>query len=97
MPSRAFSSRSLRLCNTHFSLHTQRLRRVLATTEWHDMDKVLSYERGLERFNPLDRVITYDDFDNGFNGWMDLTPNFVYADYESSSLRSTSRVGRQQC
>ena len=32
------------------------------------MDKVLSYDRGLERFNPLARVITYDDFDNGFNG-----------------------------
>jgi hypothetical protein len=42
------------------------------------MQKVFSYERGLERFNPLDRVITYDDFDKGTNGWMDLTTNYVY-------------------
>ena len=47
------------------------------------MDRVLTYDRGLERFNPLARVMTYDDFDKGFNGWMDLTPNFVYDDYES--------------
>ncbi len=47
------------------------------------MDKHISYERGLERFNPLARVITYDDFDRGFNGWLDLTPNFVYDNYES--------------
>lgn len=47
------------------------------------MDKVISYERELGRFNPLANVITFDDFDKGFNGWMDLTPNYVYDDYES--------------
>ncbi len=47
------------------------------------MDRVLTYDRGLERYTPLARVMTYDDFDTGFNGWMDLTPNFVYDDYES--------------
>lgn len=47
------------------------------------MERFLSYDRGLERFNPLARVITYDDFDTGYNGWLDLTPNYVYADYES--------------
>jgi len=47
------------------------------------MDKVITYERQLSRFNPLDRVIAYDDFDRGFNGWMDLTPNYVYEGYES--------------
>jgi hypothetical protein len=47
------------------------------------MDKVIAYERQLSRFNPLDNVITFDDFDRGFNGWMDLTPNYVYANYES--------------
>ena len=41
-------------------------------------------ERGLEKFNPLARIITYDDFDLGFNGWMDLTPNFVYPDYQQA-------------
>jgi hypothetical protein len=44
---------------------------------------VIAYERGLSKFKPLDRVITYDDFDQGFNGWMDLTPNFVEEDYRS--------------
>jgi len=47
------------------------------------VERFLSYDRGLERFNPLARVITYDDFDTGFNGWLDLTPNYVYEDYES--------------
>ncbi|SDS57342.1 DUF6772 family protein [Microlunatus soli] len=47
------------------------------------MQPVLAYERGLSKFKPLDRVITYDDFDHGFNGWMDLTPNFVEEDYRS--------------
>src|SRR5699024_1544899 len=47
------------------------------------MQKTLAYDRQLERFAPLDRVVTFDDFDTGFNGWMDLTPNFVYEDYES--------------
>jgi len=45
------------------------------------MEKVLSYERGLEKFAPLRNVVVYDDFDLGFNGWMDLTPNYVHADY----------------
>ncbi|MBS1814696.1 MAG: hypothetical protein JSS87_07455 [Acidobacteria bacterium] len=48
------------------------------------MQRVLSYERGLEKFNPLSRVHTYDDFDLGFNGWMDLTPNFVYPDFRQA-------------
>ncbi|MFV0253176.1 MAG: DUF6772 family protein [Beutenbergiaceae bacterium] len=47
------------------------------------VQKVISYERELQKFNPLDRVITYDDFDKGFNGWLDLTPNYVYENFES--------------
>jgi hypothetical protein len=47
------------------------------------MQKFITYDRQLERFNPLERVITFDDFDKGFNGWMDLTPNYVYDNYES--------------
>jgi hypothetical protein len=45
--------------------------------------RMIVHERGLERFNPLDRVITYDDFDRGFSGWQDLTPNYVNDDYDS--------------
>lgn len=47
------------------------------------MQRFLAYDRQLERFNPLERIITFDDFDKGFNGWIDLTPNFVYDNYES--------------
>jgi hypothetical protein len=47
------------------------------------MNKVIAYERQLSRFQPLDNVIAFDDFDKGFNGWMDLTPNYVYDDYNS--------------
>lgn len=45
------------------------------------MDSVLSFERGLGVFQPLCHVVSYDDFDLGFNGWLDLTPNFVNDDY----------------
>ena len=47
------------------------------------MKRVLSYDGGLAKYQPLARIITYDDFDRGFNGWMDLTPNFVHEDYRS--------------
>lgn len=47
------------------------------------MKRVVTVDTQLERFNPLDRIIAFDDFDRGFNGWMDLTPNFVYENYES--------------
>lgn len=47
------------------------------------MKRIVTVDQQFERFNPLERVIAFDDFDRGFNGWMDLTPNFVYDDYES--------------
>jgi hypothetical protein len=31
----------------------------------------------LSKFNPLPRIICYDDFDRGTCGWVDLTPNLV--------------------
>jgi len=36
----------------------------------------------LDRFQPLERIICHDDFDNGTNGWIDLTPNFRFEDFE---------------
>src|SRR5690625_554780 len=47
------------------------------------MQKLIAHDRQIERFNPLERVVTFDDFDKGFNGWLDLTPNYVYDNYES--------------
>lgn len=29
----------------------------------------------LEKYNPLSKIICYDDFDRGLNGWVPLTPN----------------------
>lgn len=46
------------------------------------MPRVTFADRQLERFCPLDRVITFDDFDKGYNGWLDLTLNYVREDFE---------------
>jgi hypothetical protein len=35
--------------------------------------------------NPLPHIITADDFDTGMNGWLDLRPNFVAADFAAHS------------
>lgn len=37
---------------------------------------VLAYPPGLSRYQPLPHLLCYDDFEWGFNGWVDLTPNF---------------------
>lgn len=31
----------------------------------------------LSKFKPLQTILTFDDFDMGTNGWVDLTPNFT--------------------
>lgn len=31
----------------------------------------------LAKYDPLPRILAYDDFDRGFCGWVDLTPNFT--------------------
>jgi hypothetical protein len=33
-------------------------------------------------FNPLDHVFVHDDFDSGLNGWVELTPNFRFDNFE---------------
>ena len=55
------------------------------------MDTITIRERGLEKFNPLSRILCYDDFDLGFNGWVDLTPNFVHPGFQAN--RSTVDLG----
>ena len=35
------------------------------------------------RYNPLKRILAYDVFNTGFNGWMTLLPNFTeYPDFD---------------
>jgi len=43
------------------------------------MRSVIAYPLSLNRFQPLERVLVYDEFKNGFNGWMSLMPNFTQA------------------
>ena len=45
------------------------------------MKPILSYPIGLSKFNPLDTILCYDDFDNGRQGWLDLKPNYRFADF----------------
>lgn len=35
------------------------------------------------RFRPLPEIVTYDDFDLGARGWLDLTPNFTEAGFQT--------------
>lgn len=39
--------------------------------------RVLMMDPGLSKYQPLQHIICYDDFDKGMNGWMDLHPNYV--------------------
>ena len=43
------------------------------------------YSPLLSRFQPLDRVLVHDVFNTGFNGWMEIMPNFCDApDFDES-------------
>lgn len=35
------------------------------------------------RFQPLPEIVTYDDFDHGARGWLDLTPNFTEPSFQT--------------
>jgi hypothetical protein len=38
-------------------------------------DEILRADRQLSRFNPLGRILFFDDFDDGMNGWCELIGN----------------------
>lgn len=38
---------------------------------------MIALDQGLYKYRPLKHLITYDDFDRGACGWMDLHPNYV--------------------
>ena len=40
-----------------------------------DTGKLLLTDRCTGRYNPLPRVLFYDDFDEGLNGWTELVSN----------------------
>jgi hypothetical protein len=39
--------------------------------------RVQVMDHGMSKFQPLSHIISYDDFDKGMSGWMDLHPNYV--------------------
>lgn len=41
------------------------------------VQRVMMIDPGLSKFQPLNHILCYDDFDQGMNGWMDLHPNYV--------------------
>lgn len=47
------------------------------------MKHVIALDAGLNKYQPLKKIICYDDFDKGFNGWMDLHPNYVGKDFNT--------------
>lgn len=42
----------------------------------------ITHPASLTKFKPLPFVLTHDDFDRGTCGWVDLTPNFRFEDFE---------------
>jgi hypothetical protein len=47
------------------------------------MEHFVAFDPGLSKYQPLKRIICYDDFDKGLNGWMDLHPNYVGKDFNT--------------
>ena len=41
------------------------------------MNGVFSFDGGLSKFQPLQHILCYDDFDNGLCGWLNLMPNYT--------------------
>ena len=49
---------------------------------------------GLEKFSPLKHILTYDDFDHGTCGWLDLKPNHTQKDFRPlASIIDKTRWG----
>ncbi|MFT4093212.1 MAG: hypothetical protein QM640_06195 [Niabella sp.] len=47
------------------------------------MHKMTGTNYELHKFDPLQRILCYDDFDKGQQGWMDLHPNYVGKDFNT--------------
>jgi len=46
------------------------------------MQHMIAFPPGLSRFQPLETILTYDDFDTGLNGWLDLKPNYRFEGFD---------------
>lgn len=47
------------------------------------MNSIIALDHEFSKFNPMKKIICYDDFDKGLNGWMDLHPNYVGKDFNT--------------
>lgn len=47
------------------------------------MNSVIALDHEFGKFSPLNKIICYDDFDKGLNGWIDLHPNYVGKDFNT--------------
>jgi hypothetical protein len=47
------------------------------------MQYTAAFDQGLVKYQPLRHILAYDDFDRGFCGWVDLTPNFTLENFEA--------------
>jgi len=47
------------------------------------MEHLVALDQGLSKYQPLKRILAYDDFDRGLCGWIDLHPNYVGRDFNT--------------
>ncbi|QEC52382.1 hypothetical protein EDD80_11075 [Anseongella ginsenosidimutans] len=45
------------------------------------MERTLTYDGGLAKYQPLRHIICYDDFDRGPSGWLNLMPNYTLENF----------------
>lgn len=58
------------------------------------INPVMAYDVGLSKFQPLQHILCYDDFDRGLCGWMDLKPNHTQEDFRAlKSIIDKTRWG----
>ena len=54
-------------------------------------EAIIGADPGLSRYDPLDRIVFYDDFDQGLLGWTELRGNYVGADATLLDLPAWNR------
>ena len=47
------------------------------------MEHIIALDQSLSKYRPLKTIISYDDFDKGLGGWLDLHPNYVGKDFNT--------------
>ena len=45
------------------------------------MDRLITYDQRMAKYQPLKNVLCFDDFDQGMCGWMNLMPNYTLENF----------------